>query len=400
MRPAASERPYVVVFLTDGLPTVGVTKEEQILANVKEANTGNTRVFCFGIGQDVNTHLLDKITEETRSFSQYVLPDEDLEIKVSSFFGKINDPVLTSPNLEFSGGVQVSKLYPQPLPDLFRGEQLVVVGRFQGRGAAAVTLKGAVNETRRSFTYDLSFDRSTEHDFIPRLWATRRVGYLLDEIRLRGESTELRDEITELARRYAIVTPYTAYLIVEDEARRGVPEMTQSLPRLQRDRTARQAAGRYYESAMHDRFGAAPVASARSQDALKNAASPQSAINLGADEGQRGVAAAGLPPADPGVGAVAARSSSGGARRSGSPAQTADYSGAAQFVNGRTFFFNEGQWVDGSIQQLKEPRRVRVAIGSTQYFELATKHPETRGWLALGQQVQFAIGSVVYEIHE
>lgn len=393
-RPTTGDRPYVVVFLTDGLPTVGVTQEDQILANVKAANTGSTRVFCFGIGQDVNTHLLDKITEETRSFSQYVLPDEDLEIKVSSFFSKIKDPVLTSPSLAFSGAVRASKLYPSPLPDLFRGEQLVLVGRYSGQGAAAVTLNGRVNDTPRAFSYDLSFgEKTTEHDFIPRLWATRRVGYLLDEIRLRGESAELRDEITELARRYAIVTPYTAYLIVEDEARREVPQMTQSLPRFQEDRAARQAAGDSYERAMVQRYGLGPVASARSQDALKSAAAPQAAINVSAYEAQRGTAAAGA--AGPGGGQIAGRRATAGATSS-----TTDYSGSAQFVNGRTFFYNDGQWIDGSIQMLKDPRRIKVAVGSREYFELLSKLPESRSWLALGQNVQFVAGAVVYEIHE
>ena len=400
-RPGTGERPYVIVFLTDGLPTVGVTKEDEILANVKQVNTGNTRVFCFGIGHDVNTHLLDKITEETRSFSQYVLPEEDLEIKVSNFFGKIKDPVLTSLGLEFSGGVRASKLYPSPLPDLFRGEQLVLVGRFSGQGAAAVSLKGKVSEMPRSFTYDLGFAaNTTEHEFIPRLWATRRVGYLLDEIRLHGENPELREEITELARRYAIVTPYTAYLIVEDEARRRVPEMTQSLPRLQQDNAARQAAGRYYETAMRDRYGLAPVATARSQDALKSASAPQSAISLGAYEAQRGVDAGGGPVPIPSTGPARSRTVPGAVLGTSGSTATSDYSGLAQFVNGRTFFLNENQWIDGSIQKLKEPRRVRLTFGSKEYFDLMAKHPESRGWLALGQNVQFALSGVVYEIHE
>src|SRR5437660_3349058 len=229
-------RPFVVIFLTDGLPTIGVTDENQIVGNVKQNSDGNVRVFCFGIGHDVNTHLLDKITEETRAFSQYVLPEEDIEVKVSNFFAKIKDPVLTNPTLSFTGDLRVTKLYPTPLPDLFRGEQLVLVGRYRGKGASEAVLEGWVNGTKKKFTYDVSFaDETTEHDFIPRLWATRRVGYLLEEIRLHGENAEIKEEVTELARKYSIVTPYTAYLIVEDEARRGVPLLSQTLPQLQED---------------------------------------------------------------------------------------------------------------------------------------------------------------------
>src|SRR5206468_272149 len=126
LRPEKTDRPFFVIFLTDGLPTVGATSEEQILANVRRASGGSTRVFCFGIGTDVNTHLLDQITEETRAFSQYVLPDEDLEVKVSSFFTKIKEPVLAAPHITFPDNVRVTKMYPMPLPDLFKGEQLVL----------------------------------------------------------------------------------------------------------------------------------------------------------------------------------------------------------------------------------------------------------------------------------
>src|SRR5438105_2239587 len=127
-------RPFLVIFLTDGLPTIGITDENQIVGNVKQNSDGNVRVFCFGIGHDVNTHLLDKITEETRAFSQYVLPEEDIEIKVSNFFTKIKEPVLANPKLTFPDNVRASKFYPSPIPDLFKGEQLVLAGRYSGKG--------------------------------------------------------------------------------------------------------------------------------------------------------------------------------------------------------------------------------------------------------------------------
>ncbi|HVV70582.1 MAG TPA: VIT domain-containing protein, partial [Verrucomicrobiae bacterium] len=208
--PDQDGRPFVVIFLTDGCPTVGITDEDQIVGEVKREGAGHIRIFCFGLGTDVNTHLLDKITEETRAFSQYVLPEEDIEVKVSSFFSKIKDPVLTNPKLTFTGDIHATRLYPSSLPDLFKGEQLVLVGRFSGRGNSAVVIEGSVNGEARKFAYDARFsEESSANEFIPRLWATRRVGYLLDEIRLHGENSELRDEVTDLARKYGIVTPYT-----------------------------------------------------------------------------------------------------------------------------------------------------------------------------------------------
>src|SRR5437867_4075188 len=103
LRGEKSDRPFVIIFLTDGRPTIGTTDEDEIVSGVKKRGEGRTRIFCFGIGTDVNTHLLDRITEETSAFSQYVLPDEDLEVKVSSFFSKIKEPVLSNPTMKFTG---------------------------------------------------------------------------------------------------------------------------------------------------------------------------------------------------------------------------------------------------------------------------------------------------------
>ena len=212
-RPEKSERQFVVIFLTDGRPTIGVTDEHAILRNVRDRSSGLTRIFNFGIGTDVNTHLLDKIADETKAFSTYVLPEEDLEVKLSAFFSKIKEPALANVKVTFPEGVRVTKLYPSPLPDLFKGEQLVLAGRFIGAAKGQLTIEGSVAGEARKFAYDVNVNFSSvahEHEFIPRLWATRRVGYLLDEIRLRGENAELKDEVTELARKYSIVTPYTA----------------------------------------------------------------------------------------------------------------------------------------------------------------------------------------------
>ena len=394
LRSEKADRPFVVIFLTDGLPTIGNTDENQIVANAKKSSGGNVRVFCFGIGHDVNTHLLDKITEETRAFSQYVLPEEDLEVKVSNFFAKIKDPVLTSPALTFTGDIRATKLYPAPLPDLFRGEQLVLVGRYSGKGASAGVLEGTVNGAKKKFTYDASFsDETSEHDFIPRLWATRRVGYLLEEIRLHGENAEIKEEVTELARKYSIVTPYTAYLIVEDEARRGVPLLSQTLPQLQDDRVARNSLGEYYKNSTLQRNGLAPVTRSRSELAFKSANAPAEALSLGTAEAQRGFAAPLSSPTAGGVGgAVAGRSVEG--------ERVAQYTEQTQFIGGHSFYQNGNQWIDGSVQKLKNPKRVRIQFNSKEYFDLVAKKPETLPWLALGQNVQFALDGAIYEVFD
>src|SRR3954453_3963688 len=175
MRPEKSDRLFVVIFLTDGLPTVGIRNPEEIVANIKKGS--GVRIFSFGIGSDVNTQLLDQIAEGTRAFSQYVLANEDLEIKVSNFYTRIKEPALTNLKLDLNGGVRTAKMYPSELPDLFKGDQIVISGRYSGSGEIEARLTGSANGHDQTFTYKLRFeDRNTTNDFVPRLWATRRVG--------------------------------------------------------------------------------------------------------------------------------------------------------------------------------------------------------------------------------
>ena len=379
--PDRSSRPRVVIFLTDGQPTVGITNDQQILSNVKRA-AGNTRVFCFGIGTDVNTRLLDGISDATRAFSQYVLPEEDIELKVSSFFTKIKEPVLANPVLRFGGGIKPGKMYPSPLPDLFKGEQLIVVGRYSGEGRAAVTIEGTVNGVTRTFTDEVEFPaRDTGHDFIPRLWATRRVGFLLDEIRLHGENRELRDEVTGLARKYGIVTPYTAYLIVEDESRRKVPAQARSLQGFDSDTEARKAMGRAWSGLNEITSGGQAVSGARSSAAFKLASNADGAIAVGKDEAKQSVVTA-----SPALAKATDR--------------IVRYAQQQRFVHGRAFFQNGSQWIDSNVQAMPNARRVQVKFNSQDYFDLVAKHPRALAWFAVGRNVQVALDNTVYEVTE
>lgn len=409
-RPEKSERQYVVIFLTDGRPTIGVTDENSILRNVRDRNSGLTRIFNFGIGTDVNTHLLDKIADETKTFSTYVLPGEDLEVKLSAFFSKIKEPALANVKVTFPEGVRVTKLYPSPLPDLFKGEQLVLAGRFAGEAKGKLSIEGSVAGEARKFSYDVNFSRDArEHDFIPRLWATRRVGYLLDEIRLRGENAELKDEVTELARKYSIVTPYTAWLITEDEARRGVAMDRRLLPQLRSDREAGEQAARSYDSFKRMKVGDAAVGGAQLARELKAAEAPtvaqfraneSVARSYGvapAASGPSGVAGVPLPaiasPSPRGTGATAKPAADAASR-------VAQYAQQNRFVAGKSFYQNGAQWVDAEAQQLKDAKPVKLQFGSADYFALLTRHPAAAQWLALGKSVQFVLNGALYEVTE
>jgi Ca-activated chloride channel homolog len=413
-RPDKTDRPYVVVFLTDGRATVGVTDENLIRANVTKTNKDNTRIFCFGIGTDVNTHMLDSIAEDTRAFSQYVLPEEDIEVKVSSFFTKIKEPVLASAKLIFPDDVRVTKMYPSALPDVFKGEQLVVAGRYSGKASGAIRLEGSVSGDTKSYSYDATFpEKSSDHEFIPRLWATRRVGYLLDEIRLRGENKELKDEVSDLARKYNIVTPYTAYLIMEDERQRGVARNLQTFEFREGDVAKRELYGAY-ESLSRERAGDKAVGDARHLSRLKAADAPVD-IQLSNEDFVRGYAGrapiAAAASSSAGV-PVQARTEDEKLLLQVAPTRQPGGFGAAKvgkavsepgvqtrFVGGRAFVMKTNSWIDSEIQKKTDAKRVRVQFDSAEYFDLL-KNPQITSWLALGRNVQFVLGDTIYEIYE
>jgi Ca-activated chloride channel family protein len=165
--------------------------------------------------------------------STYVRESEDIEAKVSSLYGKISNPVLANLKLTVGEGVRLSEIYPPQLPDLFHGSQLVILGRYDGHGHAAIRLTGSIGFEEREFVYETNFADKTGEDktFVEDLWARRKVGYLLDQIRINGEKKELVDEVVTLAKRYGITTPYTSYLMVPDTV--AQPVGGPGLPRVQ-----------------------------------------------------------------------------------------------------------------------------------------------------------------------
>ncbi len=416
LKPADNARPFVVVFLTDGKPTIGETDEERIVARVARDQASTTRIFSFGIGTDINTHLLDKITERTKAASQFVLPEEDLEVKVSNFFTKIKEPLLTNLKLEFPAGVKVTKLYPNPLPDLFRGDQLVLAGRYSGDGAGDITLDGTLNGQPKRMTQKVKFSAAESgNEFIAQLWALRRVGWLLDEVRLRGESKELRDEIVDLARRYAIVTPYTSYLIVEDEARRGVPVAARSFQMLDRDAEAKAFYRKNWSDLSGKKDGYDGALAGRANESLKNAQTIAPALEkakvensgsfIAGNVSEREAAAAGtIVTSKPAPTAAPGKIGSGSFALRGKAGEVAEKLDATQqetrWVNGKTFTQNGSNWTDTSIQGQANAKRNRVQFGSKDYFDLLTAKPESAQWLALGRSVQFTLGGELYEVYE
>ncbi len=215
---------YYVVFLTDGRPTVGEQNPDTILQNVTkqlgERSTRTTRIFTFGVGYDVNTHFLDKLSGNNGGVTVYVREGEDIEVKVSNFYEKISQPILTKLQVDY-GRVKVYDSFPRQLPDLFRGSQLTILGRYKDETARRTTLRltGETTSGPQHFELNTQFpDSRPDTDYIAALWAARKIGYLLDQIRLHGEKKELVDEVVRLSREYGILTEYTAFLAEEPRA--------------------------------------------------------------------------------------------------------------------------------------------------------------------------------------
>ena len=219
----------IVVFLTDGLPTVGVRGETAIRDAAAAANRHGRRIFTLGVGADVNAPLLDRIAETSRATSAYVLPGEDVAATIDRVARRARGPVLASPRLDALGADgqpstrRVREAIPALIPDLFDGDQLVVLGQYVGEEPLTLRLHGDWLGTPR--TFDFNFDLShatTRNSFVPRLWASRRIAALVDEVRQAGADAaavprmkELTDEIVQLSTRFGILTEYTSFLALE-----------------------------------------------------------------------------------------------------------------------------------------------------------------------------------------
>jgi Ca-activated chloride channel family protein len=210
----AEGRLPIVLFLTDGIPSVGEEQPDRIAA-AAAGRIGRSRIFTIGLGPDVNTYLLDRLAKEGRGAAEYVAQDANVEVAVGNLVAKLRRPALVNLRIVDSP-VRFVDLSPAQLPDLFYGEELVVFGRYRGEGRGTVVIEGERNGRRERFTTDAAFSRvAAGNEFIPRLWASRRIGDLTRQIRLEGPSESLIREVRELGLRYGILTEYTSYLVQE-----------------------------------------------------------------------------------------------------------------------------------------------------------------------------------------
>jgi Ca-activated chloride channel family protein len=355
------ERPKMLVFMTDGLPTVDETNVTKIVDNVRKTTKPGVRLFTFGVGYDVNTTLLDKLAAENGGVADYVEPKEDLEVKVSNFFSKVNYPVLTDVQLDL-GGAQTDLIYPRGIPDVFRGSQVTMIGRYSNAAdlnSVQLKLTGKSGGATRTYTYaNLRFPlRSDANEYLPRLWATRRVGWLMEQVRSNGEQKELRDEIVDLGTRYGIVTPYTSYLALEN---------------------------------------AVSVTDSGGQPIIRGAADTQGFSGLV----MNAPGAAPAPKVRMSTGSVAVQQSKV-AREQQEAARLKDddtRTDAVRRVEGKTFYLINSVWTDSEFKAVLGLPETTLVFGSEEYFALLKQNPKLGNYFSLGERVVVVFEGRVYRV--
>jgi Ca-activated chloride channel family protein len=365
---ADTERPTTILFLTDGLPTEGEIDPETILDNIEAEASSNIRIFAFGVGDDVDTFLLDSITSDFRGVSSYVRPSERVDEEVASLYNKIGAPVLTDVELQIDG-VTVDSMYPTvPLPDLFAGTQLTVVGRYRGSADDVdISLSGTVGDEQQTFIYDgMDFrERGGGESFIARLWATRRIGDLLNSIRLHGENQELVDSIVNLSVRYGIITPYTSFLIDENDilSQRG------------RDQAAAQFGEQQAQALSSASSGSAAVDAAEAGGGMLQAEAPIMAMPT-------------MTALLPGDASAMTEEEVAAQVAAQNPIRT---------VNDKTFILQNGVWTDTTFDP-DTMQTQQVVFLSDGYFALLDSNPALGDYFALGEHVIVVVDGVAYEV--
>jgi len=359
-----SSRPSYVVFLTDGLPTVGETNEMKIVELANQKNQVRARLLAFGVGYDVNSRMLDRLVRANFGQSEYVLPNENIEARVAALYNRIKSPVMTDVKVtvDIDGhrtedGEPVNRVYPRDVYDLFAGEQIVLVGRYKRPGAAKVTIRGKVQGSERSFDFPAELVAKSNDDsfgFVEKLWAMRRIGEIIDDLDLKGHNEELVQELVALATRHGVLTPYTSFLADENTNVRDLAAVR------------REAEVRLGTLAETD--GASGVTQRAAKAGLQRAG--------GADLYGRGAAPASSSYGGGfGGGGFGGRAANGPAQpRDAVASAEAEAKSAVRNVAQKTFYRRDNRWIDSVVTEELEKKAKRVEQFSDEYFALAERH--------------------------
>lgn len=371
--------PNFIVFLTDGIPTVGVTDINEILKNIKKENTIKAKIFCLGVGTELNTTLLDKLSLENNGITEYLTLNEDIEIKISNFYTKISSPILTDVKINFKN-ININQMYPKEIPDIFKGSQLVIVGRYSEGNKSIITLSGKMLDKEKEYITNVNFETNTnENSFIARLWAQRRIAFLLSEIKLHGENQELKEEIIELSKKYGILTPYTSFLILEDNI--NLSETNNQIYKRNKD----------FENKILTRLNSIKNNFLNSEyEAL------DSIRNLGVLNNQKSL------NVESGHDAVHISKVLTNIKKS---EHIIDFSKIdpelIKYIEDKTFIKRNNEWQISTYNpKIHNEKIIKIKFGSKLYFTLLNKYPHIKRYYALGKNVIFELNNKYVKISE
>jgi Ca-activated chloride channel family protein len=212
---ASNDRPLNVIILSDGLTE---QQERSVLLQQIQKRPGNTRVFCIGVGNDVNRQLLEQLADDSGGLAAFISPGDNFARQAQAFRQKLMRPFATSLELKFAG-VEVYDVEPTVLPNLYFGAPVRVYGRYRSGGTADVTLRGSINGVEIKQTAPLDFPKTDPaNPEINRMWAWHRVNRLLKDADRNGDRSAVIPDIVRLGEDFSIATEYTSFLVLENDA--------------------------------------------------------------------------------------------------------------------------------------------------------------------------------------
>jgi Ca-activated chloride channel family protein len=339
-----SGRLPIILFLTDGQPTVG-ERNGSVIASSVAKQRGSRRLFTFGVGADLNVSLIEQLALEGRGTASFVRPEESVERAVGIVASRLTSPLVTDVRVR-ADGVRLLKMHPSGAVDIFAGEDLVLLARYDGSGNATLRFEGQTTNGPVSWSSRVYFpERSRENPFVARLWATQRIGYLSAEKRKNGGSREIDDEIRDLGDRFGIPTEFSSYLVVEPGMR---PE--------------RRILGGAADMQLSGVVAIAPAPAAVQFEAAKSAAKQRSATNMAMADSAAGMRA------DANV----------------------------QRAGNVTFVLRDSVWTD--VRYKSSAPMLRVKPFTDAYFKLLELQPDLRESFSIGERAIVAGRSMAIEL--
>ena len=233
-----ADRPLNVVVLSDGMTQQ--SEQAELISLISNA-PASIRVFCVGIGNEVNRPLLKQLSEKAGGLAAFVSLQDDFRRQSQAFRRKLMRPVATNVRIQLNG-VETYDVLPGELPDLFYGSPLRMIGRYKQGGVSQVSVSGEVMGKPFEQTIDVSLPQNSEDNpEIERMWAYWRVQQMMEQLREHGNNPDKENEIVRLCEGYSIVSEYASFIVLENDAEyQRWSIQRRNATRVQRDDSARK----------------------------------------------------------------------------------------------------------------------------------------------------------------